>query len=278
MNSSFCLENGHVHVQGAQIQVQQAQLSVQQAQDALEEEAATIGDQIAVAQRAVTQAELNLQQARLNLLSVMDTSQAELNLRQAELNFEAARRRSADTAIIAPFAGTILAVSASVGQTAGTTPLITLANLDQAMIELYLDESDIASVAVGNPISVVFDALPEQTFTGEVMYVDPQLIVANNGTTVRTLASIETDLIGTQPVVGMNGTVDVIGGQAQNALLVPIEAVRELSPGQFAVFVMENGEPKLTFVEVGLRDFTFAEITSGLQVGDIVTTGIVETQ
>ncbi len=67
-------------------------------------------------------------------------------------------------------------------------------------------------------------------------------------------------------------------GRATNALLVPVEAVRELSPDSYAVFVMENGEPKMKFVEVGLMDFTFAEILSGLEVGDVVTTGLVETQ
>jgi len=30
-------------------------------------------------------------------------------------------------------------------------------------------------------------------------------------------------------------------------------------------------------VEVGLMDFSFAEILSGLEQGDLVTTGIVET-
>ncbi|GAH13172.1 unnamed protein product, partial [marine sediment metagenome] len=42
-------------------------------------------------------------------------------------------------------------------------------------------------------------------------------------------------------------------------------------------FVMEDGEPRLRFVEVGLMDFTFAEILSGLEAGETVTTGIVET-
>ena len=42
--------------------------------------------------------------------------------------------------------------------------------------------------------------------------------------------------------------------------------------------IMENDEPKLTFVEVGLQDFTFAEILSGVEAGDIVTTGLVETE
>ena len=78
--------------------------------------------------------------------------------------------------------------------------------------------------------------------------------------------------------IGLNATVEVIGGRATNALLVPVEALREISPGQYAVFVMKNGEPQLRMVEVGLMDFTSAEIKSGLEAGDIVSTGIVATQ
>ncbi len=71
--------------------------------------------------------------------------------------------------------------------------------------------------------------------------------------------------------------MDVIGGRTENAVLVPVEAVREIGPGEFAVFVMQDGEPKLRIVTVGLMDFTLAEITSGLEAGEMVTTGVVET-
>ena len=60
-------------------------------------------------------------------------------------------------------------------------------------------------------------------------------------------------------------------------MLVPVEALHELSEGNYAVFVMENGTPVLKTVEVGLMDYTSAEIKSGLNEGDVVTTGIVET-
>jgi hypothetical protein len=44
------------------------------------------------------------------------------------------------------------------------------------------------------------------------------------------------------------------------------------------VFVIgADGEPELRFVEVGLMDFSFAEVTSGLEMGETVTTGLVET-
>jgi hypothetical protein len=41
---------------------------------------------------------------------------------------------------------------------------------------------------------------------------------------------------------------------------------------------VEDGEPELRMVEVGLMDLTYAEIISGLAVGDLVSTGIVETE
>jgi multidrug efflux pump subunit AcrA (membrane-fusion protein) len=61
-------------------------------------------------------------------------------------------------------------------------------------------------------------------------------------------------------------------------VLVPVEALREIGDGKYTLFVMQNGTPKLRTVDVGLQDITYAEIKSGLEAGEIVTTGIVETQ
>jgi hypothetical protein len=58
---------------------------------------------------------------------------------------------------------------------------------------------------------------------------------------------------------------------------VPVEALRELSPGEYAVFVMEDDKPVMRIVEVGLMDYTNAEIVSGLVQGDVISTGVVET-
>ena len=77
----------------------------------------------------------------------------------------------------------------------------------------------------------------------------------------------------------MTVEADVIAGEAKNALIVPIQALRELTPGSYAVFVVQSdGSLKMTPVTVGLRDFANAEILSGLKVGDVVSTGTVETK
>ena len=78
---------------------------------------------------------------------------------------------------------------------------------------------------------------------------------------------------------GMNASVEVISGSAQNALLVPLEAVRNLGDGTFAVFVQnDKGKTQMKMVEVGLMDTTRAEIISGVKLGDIVTTGNTNTR
>jgi multidrug efflux pump subunit AcrA (membrane-fusion protein) len=165
-----------------------------------------------------------------------------------------------------------------VGENAGSG-IIVLADLEQPILEVYLDESDMNMVGVGYDVEVVFDALPNDVFSGQIIRIDPQLVNQSGVTAVRALVQLDTESFAkpqTLPV-GMNATVEVIGEQAENAVLVPVESLRELSPGQYAVFVMEDGEPKLRIVEVGLMDFTFAEILSGVEAGEIVTTGLVET-
>jgi multidrug efflux pump subunit AcrA (membrane-fusion protein) len=250
-----------------------AQTSVLNAQLALD--AALSGpseDEIEAAERALRQAELNLQQALLN-----QESNA-LSLAQAELNVAAAQSTLDQTVLTAPIEGTIMAINGSVGESVGAG-FIVLADLEQPLLEVFLDESDMSLVGVGFQADVIFDALPDDVFTGEVIQVDPQLVNSSGVTAVRALLRLDTNSFAkpqTLPV-GMNATVDVIGGRAENAVLVPVEALRELSPGEYSVFVLEEGEPKLRFVEVGLMDFTFAEIISGLEAGETVTTGLVET-
>ena len=182
--------------------------------------------------------------------------------------------------LVAPMDGTVLDIYAGVGEYVSTSPILTLAELEQPLLEVYLDETDLNKVAVDFEVEVVFDALPNEIFTGLVIEVDPSLETISGVQAIRTLVSLDADSFAEPQAlpVGLNASVDVIGGSAESAVLIPIEALRELGPDEYAVFVMEDGEAKLRMVTVGLMDFTSVEILSGLDVGDIVTTGIVETK
>ncbi len=156
--------------------------------------------------------------------------------------------------------------------------IMTIDDLSQATIQFYLDSSDWTNVKVGYDVSVTFDALTGQTFTGKVTQVMPGLVSAQGSSMVEGTAVLDKSVEEIGLPVGVDANIDVISGQALNAVLVPVEALHEISAGQYTVFVMESGKPVLHTVEVGLKDDTYAEIKSGLNAGDVVTTGIAETK
>jgi len=204
--------------------------------------------------------------------------QAQLSLAESQLKI--AQENLEKATLVSPIDGTIMTISAQVGETAGTSDFITIADLDNPTLEIYLDETDMDMAGMGYEVDVVFDALPDQTFIGSITQVDPALTSSGNVNTVRAIVELDPSSFSkpqTLPV-GLTASVDVIGSKAENVLLVPVEALHEIDADTYGVFVMENGAPKLYVVTVGLMDYTYAEITSGLQEGDVVTTGIVETQ
>lgn len=291
--------NGEISVQLADMTLQQLQEPATQAetQSALAE-VTRAKQQLADLQASPTAAETTAAQAELAqaqdvldeltsgptpddvVLAQAEVDQAQLDLDQAELNLESAQREAAATVLTAPADGTIMSVDAEAGERVSNTPIITLADLSRPYLEVFLDETDLDKIGVGYEADVVFDALPDDTYTGEVVQVDPSLYTSGGVSAIRALVRLNEDSFAKPQGLpaGLNAAVDVIGGRAENAVLVPVEALRELAPDEYAVFVMENGEPRLRQVQVGLMDFTQAEIVSGLEPGEVVTTGIVETE
>jgi multidrug resistance efflux pump len=211
--------------------------------------------------------------------SSLDVAIAQAKLDNANAQYEVTQQESISDTIIAPFDGTILAINSQVGDQVGTNSFISLADLSLPFLEVLVDETDLNNIGVGYEVQVTFDALPNQTFTGKVISIDPSLVNVANVTAISSIVQLDADSF-SKPQdlpVGLSATAEIISDQAVNALLVPVEALHELSPGNYAVFVLENGTPVLKTVEVGLMDYTSAEIKSGLNEGDVVTTGIVET-
>ncbi len=109
---------------------------------------------------------------------------AEATLADAQAKLAVAEEDQAVIELIAPSNGTILSIDASVGESIGASAFITLADLDQPVLTVYFDESDLNKVGVGYEAEVTFNSLPEMTFTGHVTEVNPTLQNVANVDTV----------------------------------------------------------------------------------------------
>lgn len=205
---------------------------------------------------------------------------AEAELTSVQASLAVAQENLAGATIIAFFDATVVALYADAGEAVGTGAVVTIADMNNPLIEIYLDETDFNLIDLDYEVEIVFDAFPDDVFAGYVIQVDPQLITIEGVPAVRGIVQLDDSFVETGIVllIGSNASIEVIAGRADRAILAPVEALREVTAGQYAVFVMVDGEPELRMVEVGLIDITYVEILSGLVPGDVVTTGVVETE
>ena len=274
---------GNAQVSGAnkdsaEAQVLVAEVGVQQAQLAQERvvESARAED-IAVLEAQVRQAESQVAQLKAQLDQIMehprqeDVAIVEAQAREAQLAWEHARRTMDDMLLKAPFDGIIMSVSINMGEWANPgAPAIAIADTEQMVLEVRLDELDVAQLDEGQPAVLTFEALPGRRVEGSVTAIAPGATQTQGG--IAYLAEVSF-APGDLPVkLGMTTNVDIVTEQVGDALLVPNRAITaDRSAGRYYV-VRRNrsGEAETVEVEIGLRDEERTQILSGLQEGDVL--------
>ncbi len=76
--------------------------------------------------------------------------------------------------IFAPIAGRIIKKTAEAGETVFPgSPILTLADLSEVTLKIYLKEADVGQVKLGQQAKVKVDAYPNQEFSGRVSFISP---------------------------------------------------------------------------------------------------------
>ncbi len=238
--------------------------------------------EIAKAQLSEAQTALEIVQSgdstRLQEALVATEGTPLFDLKLDYLAYENARIALENTKLVAPFNGVIGNLNLVPGQSVSTSPVMTLTSMDELLINFYMDETDLSGLSVGNRTIYTFSAQPETTYEGEVIVIEPSLQTIDGSSVVVAWGTLPEkpsfDLL-----IGMTIDVEIIAGEAKDALIIPVQALREITAESYAVFVVqEDGSLKLTPVSIGLRDFANAEVLAGLNAGDVISTGTVETK
>ncbi len=255
INYTYCQGYTDQEVTTSHAALQTTQASLAQAQAAYETLQANHG----VDPVAVQQAQAQLDNARLQRVSA-----------QQDLDGAALR---------APFAGTALAVNAQVGDEVGTDTLIRIANLAETQVQVNIDETDLAGFAVGCSATVTFDSLPNQTFTGKVVKIDPVLTAVRSVDVAQGLIDLENGktISGKDLPLGLNATVELTCQEAADTLLAPTTAVYTPIDGPAYVYVLNaQGQPEKRAVTLGVSSVASTQVLDGLSEGERVITSTVK--
>lgn len=149
----------------------------------------------------------------------------------------------------------------------GTT-LMSIGRLDQVWVEAEVFERQASEVAVGIPFTMTLAYLPGKQWQGKVDYVYPTLNAKNR--TVKLRLRFENEMKQFKP--NMFAQVVIHADDDVDSLLIPKEAVIRTGSSSRVVLALGDGRFKSINVKTGRFDAQFAEILSGINVGDSVVT------
>ena len=148
--------------------------------------------------------------------------------------------------------------------------LLTVTPLDTMTVTIAVDEKDIASVKTGMTAQLTMNALPDETFEGQVTRV-AQTGSGSGGSSkfdVEITLSRESDML-----PGMSTTAQLTLYEKMNVLTLPVAALRD-EGGKTLVYTgkdKKTGEPANPVeVTTGLSDGENVEILSGIDSGTTV--------
>lgn len=171
--------------------------------------------------------------------------------------------------IRSPIKGIVTKVDAKVGQSASANAtLISVISNSQLEITANVPEIDVGRITVGNHIDFTVDALPNQTFTASVSFVDPAETIIEGVVNFKIKAVISQDEDDLKS--GLTVNLEIRTRHKDDVLILPQYAIIQNDEGTFVEKI--NGTEKvMTPVVLGLRSMEgMVEIVSGLSEGDRV--------
>ena len=207
-----------------------------------------------IGSRAVSQQEYDQAVAELA------ANRATVILTKEELN---------DATIEAPFVGIMGERLVSMGQfiTKGTS-LSFLVKNDPMIVELHVPERFLSKIQVGQKIQVGVAAYADESFTGEVYFIDPKINERTRTVLVKAFMSNPEGKLH----AGMFANLDLIFDVRKDAVAVP-ESALIINGDTVSVFVIDEDDSVTPrSIKSGIRFDGMVEVVNGLEDGEKVVT------
>ncbi len=275
-NATIELERAQANYDAAAKSPERKDLAAAEAQVAqAEAQLAQLLDRPSESERVAAEAQVASAESQLAQLRERPKSEdiavQQAQVEEAAIALAQAQSQLDDALITAPFAGTILDVNVNAGEWASPgAPAIVLAATQPLILDVKVDEVDVAQLAEGQRAHLSFDALKDEEILGTVSYIAP----ASTNVSGAVAYAVEVSFSpGDLPVrLGMTADVDMVVASAEDVLLVPNQAIEaDRAAGRYYVNIPgADGATERLEVLIGLRNGTQTQILEGLEEGDVV--------
>ncbi len=196
---------------------------------------------------------------------------AQARVAQAQATLERLRLR-------APFDGIVAEINGELGEFETpspvgipTPPAVDVVDTSCIYVAAPIDEVDAPRIREGMPARVTLDAFRDRTFPARVRRVAPYVLdLEKQARTVEIEAELE-DVKSAELLPGYSADVEVILQEKKDALRIPTRALVEGN----RVYVLDaDDRVQVRELQMGVRNWEYTEVTSGLSEGDRVVTSV----
>ncbi|EOZ95125.1 hypothetical protein A33Q_3330 [Indibacter alkaliphilus LW1] len=184
----------------------------------------------------------------------------DFNERSASKNLAISKALESDLILKSEVSGLLYSLLKEKGEMVNNqTPLAVLGSGDEFVLEMLVDEFDIAKVKIGQKILISMDSYRGEVFEGLVTKINPIMDVGNKTFVVEGVFLEQPSVL--YPNLSLEA--NIIISEKENVLLLPRSY---LIRDRFVI----TDEGDTLEVKVGLKDFQKAEIIEGLDENSIV--------
>jgi HlyD family secretion protein len=139
--------------------------------------------------------------------------------------------------------------------------------MDRLRVKVYVDEPELGRVAVGNPVTITWDALPGKRWEGSVERKPSSIQALGSRQVGQVTCTIENP--GRELTAGANINAEIRTAVVPNALVIPKEGLRHDTAGDY-VFILSGERLERRAVRPGVSSIAQTHIAEGLNEGDAI--------
>ncbi|HIM55645.1 MAG TPA: efflux RND transporter periplasmic adaptor subunit [Candidatus Latescibacteria bacterium] len=227
--------------------------------------------QLRQSQAALDEARANYERFQVlsenNMVSQSEFETTRLRYNNSRISLEDAQLNLTYTSIKAPISGVLTRRMVELGDLVrGNQEIFVVADLDLLLVRMFIPERRMYQVEPGQRATISVEALPDQTFEGQIRMISPE-VIPESGTVKVTLEVPADGLL--RP--GMFATVRLITDRHPQTLVIPKKAL-VLETEDDDVFKIVDSKVQLVQVEIGLAQGDRVEVLAGLEIGDLLVT------
>lgn len=238
----------------------------------LNEKNAATTVEVEVAHARVQQLDLQMQsleRQKAALVSKSDLAASQARVREAQATVLGAQAKLGQGIIRSPLTGIVYDLPARQGAYLNAGDLVaSVGQLDRLRVRVYVDEPELGRVAVGQPVRITWDALPNRTWEGKVDRLPTQITALGTRQVGEVLCTIDNP--GHELVSGTNINAFIETSVVPNALTLPKEAIQRRGAATDVYILGPGNSVRLRQVQTGTFNVTRTQITGGLKDDELV--------